>query len=539
MSKKAIRVVFVSVAAIMAFSIPLYGCSPSDSTDTETKITFDYNDGSSRPYYSYAEAGDTVKEPETPIRTGYEFAYWQTEENGGERVTFPYTFTEDTTLYAHWEAKQCTVTFNLNDDNSTSYQEVSVAYNSTVSEPTTEPTNGVYTFYYWQDSSDNDSATRVEFPYTVTSDITFYARWGTGNMYIIQLNSNYEGAESVDPLEIAPGNKIAKKDVTNPERTGYKFIGWGLTKDATSADKISLPYKPTSSLTLYAIWEKQQYTVEFSENYVDATSSSEGKYVTVDSGESVNAPTVNPTREGYTFAGWYTLKNSGAGTLVEFPYTPERNTTLYAHWTSELVQTNIFDAEFTEIPYNRSYSGYSGAVKGTSIIIPDSDGSAGAKTQSYPLNSSNISHTNYYVSYLYDYEDTLTFVIQAEEAVSNATLYVCWTGEITPGLTIGPSGSANTYQFIVNGEEVTYTPYTFKGSKPATGQYKGVFEEYRINSISLKKGENIIKLVTANTNKDAMGGGTLGAVAPMIDYIRIDTSVVLKWSPVYDNIYTW
>jgi uncharacterized repeat protein (TIGR02543 family) len=376
----------------------------------------------------------------------------------------------------------------------------------------------------------------VEFPYTVTGDVTFYARWGTGDMYIIQVNNNYEGAESVEPLEVAPGNSIVKNNLTNPERTGYKFIGWGLTADAKSADKIKLPYKPTSSLTLYAIWEKQQYTVEFSDNYVGADKTN-FTYTTVDSGSSVTSPEKIPTREHYTFAGWYTLKVGGS--QVEFPYTPSRNTTIYAHWISDLVETNIFDAEFTEIPYNRSYSGYSGAVTGTSIIIADSDGSAGAKTQTYPTNTSNLEHTDYYVSYLYDYEDILTFVIQAEEAVSNATLYVCWTGEITPGLTIGPTGSANTYKFIVNDEEISYTPYTFKGSKPSSGQYKGVFEEYRINSISLKKGENIIKLVTANTNKEAMGGGTLGAVAPMIDYIRIDTSVKLSWSPVYDNIYTW
>lgn len=53
----------------------------------------------------------------------------------------------------------------------------------------------------------------------------------------------------------------------------------------------------------------------------------------------------------------------------------------------------------------------------------------------------------------------------------------------------------------------------------------------------MKKGENIIQLVTDNDN--AVIGGTTRANAPMVDYIRIDNygSAVLSWSPVYDNLY--
>jgi uncharacterized repeat protein (TIGR02543 family) len=534
MNKKLKKVIVLSLASLMTLAVPLSACD-SDG-DTETKVTFNYNDGVSRPYYTYVDEGEKVEEPETPTRTGYEFAYWQTQENGGEKVTFPYTFTQNTTLYAHWEAKSYTVTFDKNYANSTS-ESVTVEYNQTVEEPETEPTNGVYKFYYWQDSAD-DSGSRVTFPYTVTGDVTFYARWGTGDLLIIQVNNNYEGATSVEPLEVVPGETILKRSLTNPKRSGYEFKGWATSADATADDVISFPYQPATSLTLYAVWEKQKITVEFSDNYVES-SKANYTYTTVESGETVSAPDRTPTRTGYSFVGWYTLKVGG--TAVEFPYTPSRNTTIYAHWKSDLVtsERNIFDAEFTEIPYNRTYSGASGAVTGSNIIICDSDGSTGAFTQNYPTNTSNPEHLNYYVSYLYDYDDTLTFVIQAEEAVSNAVLFVSWTGEITSGLTIGPSGSKNAFKFMVNGDEINYSPYTFKSTSSSTVQYKGIFEEYRIGNISLKKGENVIELVTSNSNGTEMGGGTLKAVAPMIDYIRIETSVTLKWSPIYDNIYKW
>lgn len=43
---------------------------------------------------------------------------------------------------------------------------------------------------------------------------------------------------------------------------------------------------------------------------------------------AVTLPT--PTREGYTFLGWYT--EAEGGTLINSPYTPTGNVTLYAHW---------------------------------------------------------------------------------------------------------------------------------------------------------------------------------------------------------------
>ena len=40
---------------------------------------------------------------------------------------------------------------------------------------------------------------------------------------------------------------------------------------------------------------------------------------------------LTPVRPGYTFDGWFTSQNGG--TQVAFPYTPDTNKTLYAHWT--------------------------------------------------------------------------------------------------------------------------------------------------------------------------------------------------------------
>ena len=51
----------------------------------------------------------------------------------------------------------------------------------------------------------------------------------------------------------------------------------------------------------------------------------------VQEGGEVDAP-AEPTRTGYTFAGWYTAPTGGS--QVSFPYQPTGTTTLYAHWNA-------------------------------------------------------------------------------------------------------------------------------------------------------------------------------------------------------------
>ncbi len=62
----------------------------------------------------------------------------------------------------------------------------------------------------------------------------------------------------------------------------------------------------------------------------------------------------------------------------------------------------------------------------------------------------------------------------------------------------------------------------------------GSFQEYLIGSVSLKEGNNVILLKVNNNNSI---GGVTEAWAPMIDYIRFDTSATLSWIPEYDNLY--
>jgi uncharacterized repeat protein (TIGR02543 family) len=67
-------------------------------------ITFNSKEGSSidpitLPY------GSSVDEPSKPIREGYHFVGWTTDQAGLQAVTWPLTLTSDITLYANWNEK--------------------------------------------------------------------------------------------------------------------------------------------------------------------------------------------------------------------------------------------------------------------------------------------------------------------------------------------------------------------------------------------------------------------------------------------------
>lgn len=79
----------------------------------------------------------------------------------------------------------------------------------------------------------------------------------------------------------------------DPTKEGYTFIGW---YNGESEWDFETPV--TADLTLTAKWQVNQYTITF-----DTAGGSEVAPITQDYGTTITAP-ANPTKTGYTFAGW-------------------------------------------------------------------------------------------------------------------------------------------------------------------------------------------------------------------------------------------
>ena len=140
--------------------------------------------------------------------------------------------------------------------------------------------------------------------------------------YSVSLNAN-GGSVSTKKVMVPCGENLT--NAPTPTRTGYTFSGWYTEKSggtkATSSTTIS------KNQTLYAHWSANTYTVTFNATGGKiATASKSVRY------DSTYGTLPTPTKDGYTFLGWYTAKSGGskitAGTVVAIL----SNQTLYARW---------------------------------------------------------------------------------------------------------------------------------------------------------------------------------------------------------------
>ena len=100
-------------------------------------------------------------------------------------------------------------------------------------------------------------------------------------------------------------------------RTGHTQVGWATTDGGEKVYGFDDVYTKNEALTLYPVWNTNQYTITF-----DTNGGSEIAPITQDYGTNITAP-ADPTREGYTFIGWD----------KEIPTTmPAENITLKAKW---------------------------------------------------------------------------------------------------------------------------------------------------------------------------------------------------------------
>ena len=100
-------------------------------------------------------------------------------------------------------------------------------------------------------------------------------------------------------------------------RTGYTQVGWATVDGGEKVYGFDAVYTKNEALTLYPVWNTNQYTITF-----DTNGGSEIAPITQDYGTNITAP-ADPTREGYTFVGWDR----------EIPTTmPAENMTLKAQW---------------------------------------------------------------------------------------------------------------------------------------------------------------------------------------------------------------
>jgi uncharacterized repeat protein (TIGR02543 family) len=115
----------------------------------------------------------------------------------------------------------------------------------------------------------------------------------------------------------------------NPARSGYVFGGW-YTAANGGGTAFTASTTVSGNITVYAKWTAI-YTVTFNADGGSPATQTR----TVNSGSSVGSSNMpaNPTKSGYTFDGWYTVKNGG-GTQFTALTMVSGNIMVYAKWTA-------------------------------------------------------------------------------------------------------------------------------------------------------------------------------------------------------------
>ena len=224
-------------------------------------ITFDTDGGTAIDPITQ-EFGTAVIAPSDPTKTGYTFAGWDTE--------IPETMpAENITVTALWTINTYTVTFKDWDGNVLKTQEVE--YGSAATAPS-NPTRTGYNFIGWDTAFNN-----------ITEDLIVIAQYSISSHTI-----TFVDADSLLYLITQEFGSVVTPPA-DPTKVGHTFVGWASEIPETM---------PAEDMTITALWTINSYSVTFKDWDGNVLKTQE-----VDYGSGATAP-ADPQREGYTFTGW-------------------------------------------------------------------------------------------------------------------------------------------------------------------------------------------------------------------------------------------
>ena len=332
-----------------------------------------------------ADADGKLRQPPTPTRDGYTFAgwYWHADYSGytdeqkaADKVDFDQAVTGQTvTMFAQWTKdevqNETDVLYVANGGKFADGQEVQQGLTDSdgmMRQPMT-PTRDGYTFAGWYWVSDLSVLTeeqkdlnKVDFTQPVTKPhVTMYAQWvkNQDEINVLYAANGGQFADGNDTMQGVTDSDGMMRQPAAPTRDGYTFDGWywhadysGYTDEQKAADKVDFSQPVQSDVNIYAQWTKNA-----DQNEIDVLyAANGGQFATgetfqqglTDSDGMMRQPTA-PTRDGYTFAGWYWVSDLSGLTdeqkdlnKVDFSQSVagKEHVTVFAQWTKNQEQND-------------------------------------------------------------------------------------------------------------------------------------------------------------------------------------------------------
>ncbi|MCH5160213.1 MAG: leucine-rich repeat protein [Clostridiales bacterium] len=342
--------VFAMSVAILAACGGLHNPSQNGGNNNTTKtkviVTYDANGGAfadGNTFTQEVNEGSKLTAPTSPTRTNYTFAGWAKNKSGSDMWKFDEdTVTSDTTLYAQWNQAAAAL-FSV-EGASIDGTEVLLVVAETVdsvglSNKVVCSDGATWKLYY-------DMLGQTEIPTKVAVGASGALRSGSNVFYIVVTSADGTQVNTYTltvfrsfaiTVSFYDGDNLLKTDKAyagyeytasyTSDFTGYTLATW---QDANgNAFTSGILWQSTS---LYANKRANTYTVTLDVNEGDELDSTT-KTVTYDS--SFTLPV--PTREHYTFDGWYIgstrITYSNGKSVNAWNYTHDQMAT--ARWTGD------------------------------------------------------------------------------------------------------------------------------------------------------------------------------------------------------------
>jgi len=284
------------------------------------RVTFDAHGGEVTPAYGTTGDGWKLASLPEPTRENHDFDGWYKDVMGvREKVTESTVFKSDAVIYAHWiyTGVHYTITFDA-DGGTVDPATAETDVGGKLEELPVEVVRDGYDFVGW--FTEKTGGVEVTTNTVFTANATVYARWVfiTPEMFIVTFNAH---GGKVIPASRATGEDGKLASLPTPTREGFAFRGWFTEEDSVTTSTVF-----RADAVVHATWNIIHYTITFDAagGTVSPPTGTTGPHWELDS-----LPT--PTRNSYTFIGWYTEKTGGVH-VVPHSTPLIGNISIYAHW---------------------------------------------------------------------------------------------------------------------------------------------------------------------------------------------------------------
>ena len=279
-------------------------------------VSFDTNGGNVINSIS-VEEGVKINESnlQKPSKIGYEFDLWEYD--------FSEPILKDLTIVATYKVKNYSINYIL--DNGQNDNRNPLTYNIEMDDILLySPQKTGFQFMGWYSDDEFIGVQITEIIVDKCKEIKLYAKWSKEHKILYNLNGGIN-------LNNAP-NTFIKEDNTfylkDPIREYYTFDGWYADNNfIIPIDKIE--NGTNHDVELFAKWYATEYTINYVMRFGENSVNNPSTYTIEDSAIELDIP----TREGFTFCGWY---DNNYKKIKSINVTEYKSTTIHATWGDTL-----------------------------------------------------------------------------------------------------------------------------------------------------------------------------------------------------------